>query len=337
MRIINRLSVILSFFILMLLSGCIHDYPHPVKGSSQKGETPNILYASLEVTFTLSWENISHIVEVSPQTKARPERPHRFIIEVSEDNNLICRDVEYLSDSEFSMGKFSHKISKNLDQSIYQVAVWYDQQHDEDVFPFIAENLADVRLSNFSTTEVETLQCAYASDIIDLSDVEFFDKERVVTKEIELSHPGGRFEIIATDIQQFISNFHNAMLGGDSFTVNLSFTEDTPQGYNIFSDVHTVNREENLFLSGRMRLPFDDYEELKIAEGFIFCKDDQDVTLTLGVKNSTLVSVVQTDYFSFPIKRGHITKVYGDFLSNMIDGIFSIDNNWEGEILLEIY
>ena len=337
MRIIDGRMLSLSLFILILMSGCIHDYPHPVKGSSQKGETPNVLIASIEVSYTLSWENISHIVEVSPQTKARPERPHRFVIEVCKDGEVVCSDVEYLTYDEFALGKFSHKISANLQQELYQVAVWYDLQNDEEDFPFSAETLDNIRLSNYSTTDAESLQCAFAYDTLDLTDVEYFDKERVVYKEMTLNHAGGRFEIIATDIQQFISNFHNAMLGGDSFTAHLFLSKDTPLGYNIYNDSFYYNREDDVVFSGRMRLPFDDYEELKIAEGFIFCNEDTSISLSLGVKNSSLVTVVQTDNFSFPVKRGHITKVYGNFLSNMIDGIFSIDNQWDGEIVLELY
>lgn len=322
--------------LILLFQGCIHDYPQPVKGSSQKGEQPGVLTALIEVNFDLSWENMIHRIEISPNTKARPEHPHRFIIEVIKEGKLICRDVEYLTDDEFTSGKLSHKLSVNLETETYRVAVWYDIQDEMGEYPFSSESLKEVRLNNFSTVDAKALQCGYASEYLDLSDLEYENKEVTFNQKIELKHPGARFEIVATDIQQFITTNRPALLQGDNFTVHLNFSGNTPIGYDIHSESLKYDREKQLELSGAMRLPFADYDELKIAEGFLFCDDQQEVWVKLGVKNSALVSISQTDYFSFPIKPGYVTSVYGDFLSNPIDGIFSINNIWDGEIIIEI-
>lgn len=325
----------LSLFVF-LLQGCIHDYPKPLKGSGGKGNDPTVISAAIEVSYDLSWENIIHHVEVSTGTKARNDKPHRFVIEVIQDGEVICQDIEYLSSGEFSLGRLSHKIKSNLKPEKYQVAVWYDLQDEAGEFPFTMETLHDVRLANYSTSDALALQCAFASDFLDLSDIEYGDQEITVTKELELSHPGARFEIITTDIQQFITNHHEAMLQGDYYTVYLSFTSATAVGFNLHSNTLHYGIKEPLELSGLMRLPFADYEELKIAEGFLFCNDEQDVDLKLSIKNSALVTISETDYFSFPIKPGYITTIYGDFLSNPIQGAFSINNIWDGEIVIEI-
>lgn len=335
MRNMKRWNWFLMLIIAFLAQGCIHDYPSPVKGSPGKGEDPTAIYASIEVSYDLSWEHILYPLDFSTKTKARPQHPHRFVIEVIKDGKVVCHDIEYLTPDEFSLGKLSHTLSANLEASSYQVAVWYDLQDEEGDFPFSAEGLHDVRLVNLSTTNAEGLQCAYASDYLDLTDYGNSDKSVTVNKEIELQHPGARFEIVATDIQQFITDNKEALLQGDTFTSHLVFSSGTPIGFNLLSQTLRYN-ELTLELSGKLRLPFADYDELKIAEGFIFCDDDREVTLRLVVKNSALVPVCQTDYFSFPIKRGHITTVYGDFLSHPIDGVFSINNIWDDEIVIEI-
>ena len=85
-----------------------------------------------------------------------------------------------------------------------------------------------------------------------------------------------------------------------------------------------------------MRLPFAEYDELKIAEGFLFCDNDSETSIQLSVLNSALVTVSRTEYFTFPIKRGYITTVRGDFLTHSLNGIFTVDHIWGGEIIIEI-
>ena len=331
--------IYLFCFVLALgfLQGCIHDYPKPVRGPGGKGEDPTKLWAQIEVSFDLKWESMIHQADISTKTKGRDEEPHRFVIEViNRDGKVVCQDTKFITSNEFSFGKISHKLTANLEADKYRVAVWYDMQDEEGEYPFDAENLNEVKLSNFSTRDAEVLQCGFASDFLDLTDVEFSDKEITVAKELELQHPGARFEIVATDIQQFIAGHHEAMMKGDSYTVHLCFTSGTPVGYNLHSGNLYFGIEKNLELSGIMRLPFADYDELKIAEGFLFCNEERDVTLNLGVKNSALVTISKTELFSFPIKPGYITIIRGDFLSSPIEGIFSVDNIWEDEIVMEI-
>ena len=97
-----------------------------------------------------------------------------------------------------------------------------------------------------------------------------------------------------------------------------------------------VYKGASIDLTGWMRLPFAEYTELKIAEGFLFCREQDTVNVKLSVLNSAMVTVSQTDYFSFPIRRGYITVVTGNFLTHPIDGIFSIDNIWDEDIVIEI-
>ncbi|MCH5242170.1 MAG: hypothetical protein J1F67_07070 [Muribaculaceae bacterium] len=322
-------------FFAFLMQGCIHEYPTPVKGnSSDKGENPSAINANIEVTFDLSWESLLYNVKTDTKSRARTERPHRFVVEVLKDGEPVCHDLNYLSPEEFSLGKLNHKLSVPLEASGYQIAVWYDIQDDDGNNSYNTENLKNVSLSNSSTTAGEFLQCAYASDFIDLTEYSNSKEEISVTKELELSHAGARFEIVATDIQKFIETYKASLNQGDSFTAHIYFTHNVPTAFNLHSNM--INYGDNLSLSGKMRLPFAEYDELKIAEGFIFCTDESDVTMKLEVKNSALIPVCRTDFFSFPIKRGYITTVTGDFLSSPVDGVFSVNTIWEGEIVIEI-
>lgn len=335
MRVRSFVFFIFIIIISIFLSGCIHEYPHPVKGnSSDKGENPTAINAEIQVSFNLSWENILHNVEISTKSGVRDERPHRFVIEVIKEGEQVCHDLDYLTAEEFSLGSLTHKISVPLEASSYQIAVWYDFQDDEGHYSFDADNLTNVSLLNLSTDSGENLQCAYATDTLDLSHYSNSQEEIHFTKELHLSHAGARFEIVTTDIQKFIETYKASLNQGDSFTVNLTFTGDTPSSCNLYKN--NFNYGEITKLSGKMRLPFAEYEELKIAEGFVFCPDEGEVTMKLNVINSSLIPVCETEYFSFPVKRGCITIVRGDFLSSPVDGIFSVNTIWDEEIIIEI-
>lgn len=332
LNIISGLCLILTGF---LFQSCIHEYPHVIKGPiPDKGENPTTVYASVDISFDLSWEEILHYLEVETKsTRARTERPHRFIIEILKNAEIEYHSVINLTPEEFGIGRFNHTISMPLETTSHEIAVWYDFQDEEGNYHFDADELNRVCLTDFSTTNVDTKQCAYASDILDLS-LYSDTKEAGIVKELQLQHAGARFRIVATDIQQFILNQKEALNQGDKFTVFLTFSGGIHEAFNLYSgEVISGGNQE---MSGWMRLPFDDYEELTIAEGFVFCPGENDLTATLSVKNSSLVTILQTEPFSFPIKQGYVTTIYGAFLSNPIDGIFSINNIWEGEIIIEI-
>lgn len=334
MKGLNRSLFIFIGLLAVLFSGCIHEYPHPVKGpSSEIGEKPGTINALVEVYFDITWEGLLHNIDFS--TKARDDRSHRFILEVIKDGIPVCHDITYLSPDEFTLGKLNHKLSASLEAAYYQIAVWYDTQDEEGNNPFKADALRDVRPINLTTENAEIFQCAYASDVLDLREYKDLKKEVNINKELNLSHAGARFEIVTTDIQRFISTYKESLNQGDSFTVFLTFPGSTPCSFDLPSDRLTASGE-GFEMSGHMRLPFAEYDELKIAEGFIFCEEEDEITMKLGVKNSALLPVCQTEYFTFPVKRGYITTITGNFLSSPVDGIFSVNTLWEGEIIIEI-
>lgn len=334
------IHIFLGIFLLLQIicfQSCIKEYPHPVKGSyPEKGEDPTTMNAFIEVNYDLTWKEMFHKVDFATKAGPRSDKPHRFVLEViNEKGEVLCHDYEFLSADEFSMGQLSHRLSIPLSPTYHQIAVWYDMEDEDGNYSYDSDDLKKVTLSNLSTTNSEILQCAYASDILDLTGYDPSETGASVVKELMLDHPGARFEIVATDIQSFISNNKEALNQGDSFTVHLSFSGNTSSSFNLHSQsLHYTG--EDLILSGRMRLPFAEYDALKIAEGFLFCPDEEEISVKLSVTNSALVTVSQTQYFSFPIKKGYITTVEGDFLSHPIDGIFSIDNIWDGEIVIEI-
>lgn len=330
-----NIFMLLGVFALCSQS-CIHEFPMPTPGQSSKpGVDPTTVDASIQVYFDLSWDNIIHNINYDTDTKALNAPLSRFVIEVLQDDEIVCHDVVQMTRDEFSMGELRHRISTPLKPDLYQIGVWFDVQTSEGDFLFNTDQLTKVNHLDGSTTASQELHCGYATDYLDLSNVSP-KEEATIVKEIRLSHGGAKFEIVATDIRDFITNNKESLLQGEEYKVKLSFSWPLSQCFNLYGNNYVIDNPSNLEFSGRLRLPYAEYEELKIAEGFLFCRGEDNANLSLSVVDTSLATVVRTSEFTIPIKRGFVTTVRGDFLTGSLGGSFNIDNIWEGEIKIEI-
>lgn len=321
----------LMALVAMCLQGCIHEYPLPVGGVIPgMGEDPTAVNALVNVTFSMDWEDLMHSVEFD--TKASESRNYRIVIEVKKGETTVCHDTEYVTSDRIRHGVYSHRLSVSLSSSLYNVAVWADCTNAEDKYSFDVASLDNVRLTNNSTSDSLAFDCSYSADLLDLRAFAGSEKTVNVTKEMTMEFPGAQYEIIASDIVQFIAENREALFDDDKFYVYLPFTAGAPEGMNLYTG-RLLYGNDIWEPTGWMRLPFDSYEELPIARGFLFCSEEGGkATTSLRVTNKYLVTVSQTDEFSFPVKRGFVTRVRGDFLTHPIDGVFNVNSSWEGEI-----
>ncbi|MCH5233025.1 MAG: hypothetical protein J1E78_05230 [Muribaculaceae bacterium] len=324
-----RLTIVFALFVWMLFTqSCIHDHP--------TGETvnPENIDAELEVTFDLRWSQALHIVDFGTKAGERGNL-HKFILEAWRDGVTYCRDVVTLSDDEFAMGVMRHTFSKPLAATNYRIGVWYEKTGDEVTSPYFqTDDLSHIKLLTNSTTHGDSIQCGFGLKDVDFSKMSQNSSRDSEVMTIELEHPGARFHIVATDIRQFIDDNRSYLLQGDSFFVNLSLSQNRHNGFNIYSSSVKLG-EGQIERSSGLWLPFADYDELKIADGFLFTDPEEDVTLTLSITNTTGMVISRTEPFSFPVKRGVITTVRGDFLSFPINGSLTVNPVWDGEIELE--
>lgn len=325
---IKTVSLIATF---ALTQSCIHDHPFG------EGENPSRLNPELEIAFDLHWSQILHQVDLEMAgTKAGEEKRHKFIIETSKNGSVYSRDDVYLSDEEFSMGILHHRFSKAFTSENYDLAVWYEKTIPGIENPFFdTQSLGEVKLLTTTTTHLDSIQCGHASESLDLRTYSNSRASEEIVKQVELAHSGAKFQIVATDIKDFIEENRAYLLQGDKFFVNLLISEDRHSSLNLYNN-RVITNIGKLERKGPLWLPFADYTELKIADGFIFTDSEETVTMILTITNSTGMTVSQTEPFSFPVKRGVITTVRGDFLSFPINGFLTVDPVWDGEIELEI-
>lgn len=327
----SRRHIIVSLLGLLfpILQGCIHDHPF---GKDVPVVNPENVSSGLEISFNLTWDHHLHQTDF---TRALSQNSHRFVIETLKNGDCFSRNEVFLSDSEFSSGSLIHKFSSSFNRESYQLAVWYeklDPENDNNSF-FNSEDLGNVTLLSETTTHGDTLECGYASEILDLRDASSLNTSENI-KEVKLNHAGAKFRIVTTDIQEFIAQYRSYLLQGDRFFVNLRFSEKR-HSFNLY-DNKSIKENTESVRRGPLVLPFADYTELKIADGFVFTDSEEEIDMILSITNTTGQTISQTNLFTFPVKRGIITTVRGNFLSHPIDGSFTVNPVWDGEIEIEI-
>lgn len=323
------LNIFLLYFgiFLMTLQSCIHEHP-----ATPLVQNPEITGTQIEISFNLYWERLLEIIEFD--TRDREENGnHKFLIEIKQDGKIINRDTRLLTDYEFELGSFVYETSLPIGQYNYEIGVWYEKQAEDGNHYFNVENLSAISFTSSPPLHLEWPQCAYASEKLVLpAGPEIGQK---IYKKVEMNLAGARFEIVTTDVQKFIEDHRASLAQGDTFSLNLLLHNNSSYYFNLYNEKADY-LDEPIVLSGELFLPFTNEEEMTIARGFIFCLEEDVITMSLNVYNSARMLVTQTDDFSFPAKRGYITTLRGDFLTNYMEGIFSIDNIWEGEFVLEL-
>lgn len=309
---------------LLIFSGCIHDYPHA------NGIIPETTQVDIEVHFDLMWDNRNHFIEFP--TKATNERPHHFVIEAMKNGKVVCRDDLTLTDMEFLFGSFKHTFSRRLSNDTHQIAVWYERENENGFHGFEYEDLSVIHLNSTSIENSENMNCGFVNTIVDLNE---FNDSKDNSIKMELQHAGARFKIVTTDVEKFIEDHSAEWDQGDKFTLELVLSETIPSSFNAYeSTLHSDG--ESRILSGNLYFPLSDKKELNIAEGFVFCNEEDYLTMKILVYNGAKAIVTQTPTFSFPVKRGRITTVRSEFLSFPIEGSLDVDNIWEGNIDIDL-
>lgn len=318
---------LLNVFICILLTGCIHDHP------DGNGVDPSLLEADIELSINLNWgEN-----ETKPfyTTRGRNDEGTIGIIEVSRDGSLIGRDEFRISPEEMEEGLASHKLSFGVHALEYDIAVWMENPSEQNIkYKFDNSNLKNIHLFEESTFWENDRQCGYAHKHLDLT--KFKGQWGIkINESLDLNHPGGRFKLIATDLRKFVVNEIESIEKGETYTLTIEFggnIADTFNAYNgsVAKQGHSFTYTDNLTLN------YSIFEETEIAAGYVLCDDEDTVTMTLTVHNSARMPVVKSSEFSFPVKRGMISIVKGEFLSEKVTNLISVDNVWEDEIFIDL-
>lgn len=160
------------------------------------------------------------------------------------------------------------------------------------------------------------------------------------TIDIEMLRPVARFELMATDVEEFITNEAARLMSRatdvnfSDYTVVIQYDNYMPSAYNLYTDTPNDARTKVYFVSTVEELE----NEASMGFDYVFVRHDEselDIVMGLYDKKGNLIS--STNPISVPLLRSKNTIVRGEFLSAKGSGGVGIVPDYDGEYNVEYH
>ena len=206
------------------LSGCVHDYPTMTEDGGE-GVDPTLVEVNTEVTLDFELVPLELATETarSGRTKAVSDYRRRFIVEARHDGKTEARQVTVLNEAETGNDKLTLPVNLKLHAVEYTLVVWTDYVEagtDADLY-YNTENTENIACTEPYTGSTDLRDCLYGTAALDLRPYrdEWNAKVQV---QIEMVRPLAKYEIIATDVKDFLRKIKKQREEGETYTVTFS-------------------------------------------------------------------------------------------------------------------
>ena len=148
-----------------------------------------------------------------------------------------------------------------------------------------------------------------------------------------------KYRIIATDVQEFLAKTQrqrDAEGGNNTYTVTFSYGFYFPLGFNTATG-KPMNSVQGVTFSTPLTIPDDGTEKCPLGSDFIFVNGTESfVPLNIELADANGKVVSRTRGLEVPYRRGHLTTLRGNFLTNEMQGGINIDTGYDDEIDIDL-
>lgn len=338
---IRFIALVLATF----LSGCVHDFPVTTP-DGEDGIDPTLVEVNTEVTLDLELVPL----EIITQKNARPgttksrvgeqtDYRRRFIIEAWHEGKPESRQVTVMDTAEEENGdaKITLPIHLKLHALDYTLAVWTDYvaAGTTDDLYYDTDNLQQIACRDPYTGSTPYRDCLYGTAALDLRQYRDEWNAKVQVK-VDMVRPLAKYELIATDVKDFLRKIKKQRAEGGTFTITFSYGFYLPTAFNILSGKPEDSRT-GIAYTTPLTVPADGQEECTIGTDFVFVNGTESfVSLSMEIRDGDSNVVSRTTGLEVPYRRGHLTTVRARFLTNEMQGGVDIDDEFEGNIDVDL-
>mgnify|MGYP005874612255 FL=1 len=322
-----------------LLAGCVHDYP-TMTPDGEEGVDPTLVEVNTEVTLDLELIPLEIITQKNARsgtTKAASGYRRRFIIEARRDGKPEARQVTVMKDAEEDNKNITLPINLKLHAVEYTLAVWTDYVKagtEADLY-YNTEDLQQVSCTTPYTGSTDYRDCLYGTAQLDLRPYRDEWNAKVQVK-VELVRPLAKYEIIATDVKDFLRKTKKQRADDETFTITFSYGFYFPTVFNVLSG-KPADSQTGVQFTTPLTVPDDGTEECLIGADFVFVNGAESfVKLTMEIRDSGGNVISRTTGLEVPYRRGHLTTVRARFLTNEMQGGVEIDPGFDGDIDVDL-
>lgn len=334
----------IAFVLATFLSGCVHDFPVTTP-DGEEGIDPTLVEVNTEVTLDLELVPL----EIITQKNARPENTksrageqtdyrRRFIIEAWHEGKPESRQVTVADDAEEdSDGKITLPIRLKLHALDYTLVVWTDYVTagtDTDLY-YDTKDLQYVACTDPYTGSTPYRDCLYGTAALDLRQYRDEWNAKVQIK-VDMVRPLAKYDLIATDVKDFLRKTKKQRDGDETFTITFSYGFYLPTVFNVLSGKPADSRT-GIAYTIPLTVPDDGTEECRIGTDFVFVNGAESfVSLSMEIRDSGGNVISRTVGLEVPYRRGHLTTVRARFLTNEMQGGVDIDPDFDGDIDVDL-
>ena len=331
----------IALVLTIVLAGCVHDYPSMTE-DGEEGIDPTLVEVNTEVTLDLELVPLEIITQKNARsgtTKARAGKQtdyrRRFIIEAWREGKPTARQVTVMdtAEEENGDGKISLPIRLKLHALDYTLAVWTDYvaaDTDTDLY-YDTKDLQYVACRDPYTGSTDYRDCLYGTAALDLRNYRDEWNAKVQVK-VDMVRPLAKYELIATDVKDFLRKTKKQRTDGEALTITFSYGFYLPTVFNVLSGKPADSRT-GIAYTTPLTVPMDGQEECTIGTDFVFVNGEESfVKLSMEIQDGGGNVISRTTGLEVPYRRGHLTTVRARFLTNEMQGGVDIDDEFEGDI-----
>ena len=338
----------------LLMAACtLHEEPELTAGG-EMGVDPTEV--NVEATLTLDLSIPEREAEGEDTSRVYVSADggflHRFVVEAYLNRQPVAREV--VVEPVTGRTRLSLPVDLTLHAREYQLVVWKDYvsaETPEEDLHWNTESLVPVipnRATHTGNNEYKDVFVGTTS--LDLT--AYADRWGAeVEVNVALRRPMARYELIATDVADFLQRVADGEVGGERFTARIKYSGYLAAGYNALDGVpkHSLMYMQ---YNTSFSLPEEGTGELRMGFDYVFVSGDGEtdaVPMEVEIVDEDNVTIANS-VIEVPCERGMNTTLRGDFLTTYEQGGgdepgpdepdegggIGIDPEYDGEIDIEI-
>lgn len=329
----------IALVLTIVLAGCVHDYPSMTE-DGEEGIDPTLVEVNTEVTLDLELVPLEIITQKNARsgtTKAGDGYRRRFIVEAWREGKPVARQVTVMEEAEENTTGITLPVRLKLHAVEYTLAVWTDYVKagtDTDLY-YDTDNLQQVACTDPYTGSTDYRDCLYGTTALDLRPYRDEWNAKVQVK-MDMVRPLAKYELIATDVKDFLRKTKKQRAGDETFTITFAYGFYLPTAFNVLTG-RPADSRTGVTYTAPLTVPDDGREECLIGSDFVFVNGVESfVQLSMEIRDGGGNVISRTTGLEVPYRRGHLTTVRARLLTNEMQGGVDIDPDFDGEIDVDL-
>lgn len=338
MKMRGKIKALVLWLLPVLVASCrIHEFP-PVPEYSEI-----IVNVKSRLSVAASWEQDAELYDF--EDEAFNGCKVRYVVRTfASDNGVVTSRIPvdefvYTYDYDDNIEKEFHLMLK---PGSYEVMIWTDIV-DESATPmfiyntdsFDAITFTDVYQGNTSLRE-----CFRGTAHVDVP-ASIMETVRPVELIVEMTRPIAKFEVVATDLKEFVDMEMKSKslqaprgISLDDYKVFFHYQGFVPDTYDMFSD-RPSDSAEGLSFESAFRMTGDGRVSLGTDHIFVGHQETA-VSVKIGIYDLSGNMISLTPVIKVPLLRNRHTVMEGEFMTRKASGGISAETEFDGEYNYEI-